>query len=256
MEPRDQIIALAIKYQGDWVSIFRGLSNKEFLPDDEARRMIDELNCQAITIIDDIYPEDLKNVRRPPFVLFYYGDISLITNIKVNLSVVGSRDFSAYGEKVTKDIVRSLPREINIVSGLARGIDMIAHRSALDSLHKTIAVLGSGIDVCYPLSNKDLYEEIKQKGLVISEYPPGVLPKDYFFPMRNRIVAGLSRAILITEAKRRSGTMITVLEALEVGHNVLCVPSGDLLNSGCNLCIKEGAFLVESADDVNRFYRF
>ena len=108
-------------------------------------------------------------MRRPPFVLFYYGDISLITNIKVNLSVVGSRDFSAYGEKVTKDIVRSLPREINIVSGLARGIDMIAHRSALDSLHKAIAVLGSGIDVCYPLSNKDLYEEIKQKGLVISE---------------------------------------------------------------------------------------
>ena len=255
MEESRKLIALAIKCQGNWNLIYKELQKHELLPNSEVDELISSMPCKAISMLDEEYPEYLKEITYPPFVLFYYGNISLIKDYKHNLAVIGSREYTNYGEMVTKSIVRGVRRDINIVSGLARGIDAIAHQAALDSLHHTIAVLGSGIDICFPLSNKDLYEEIKRRGLVISEYPPGTVPQRYFFPMRNRIVAAISRGVLITESKRRSGTMITVLDALCTNRLVFCVPSGDLGNSGCNLVIKEGAHLVESAEDINDFYR-
>ena len=148
----------------------------------------------------------------------------------------------------------NLAKDLTVVSGLAYGVDSIAHKTAIESGHRTIAVLGSGIDVCYPSINTKLYEEIKEKHLVLSEYPPGVSPDQGNFPVRNRIISALSKCLLVTEAKIRSGTMSTVGVSLALGRDILCLPSINLGESGTNLCIKQGAILVETSKDVNAFF--
>ena len=137
-----------------------------------------------------------------------------------------------------------------IVSGLAKGIDSIAHKGAIEGGGKTVAILGSGIDYCYPSENKELYDEIKSSHLLISEYPNKSMPTPEQFPWRNRIIAGLSNTIVVAEAGIHSGTYITVADGLMNGRNICCVPHMANLNSGCNKLIKEGAALVENAKDV------
>ena len=255
MQAREILISLAIKFAGDWDLIYRSLKEKKYYEDEsEVLRNNQNLKCKAVTIMDPEYPLQLQKVARPPFVLFYEGDISIIQKTKNCIGVIGAREPTDYGIENTIHLVGRLPNRVVVVSGLARGIDAIAHKSAIKSFHKTVAVLGSGIDVCYPFSNLELFEEIREKHLLISEYPPGVSPDPTRFPARNRIVAGLSKAILVTEASRISGTMITVGVAVNLGIDVLCVPSSNLGNSGTNYCIKQGAFLVETSDDVNDFF--
>ena len=165
--------------------------------------------------------------------------------------MVGSRKHSDYGEKMTTDIGGDLAkRGYVIVSGLARGIDSIAHKAAIDSGGSTIAILGSGIDVCYPPENQDLYDEIKNNHLLISEYPNDVQPDSYRFPIRNRLIAGLSKTLVVTEASYCSGTLITAMLALQGNTDVMCVPYEAGRQSECNRLISHGAYLVESADDV------
>ena len=137
---------------------------------------------------------------------------------------------------------------------MARGIDTIAHESAIHSHHRTCAVLGSGFNHCYPAINELLFEYLKKYELVVSEYPPEVPPSPEKFPLRNRIIAGLSQKLLVTYAKRISGTSITIGFAVSMGRDVLCVPSNELTNSATNLAIKQGAYLVEDSDDINQFF--
>ena len=247
MKPREFLIYLSLKYSGDYHRVLKAIMEKE---EPDADKLPD-IKSETMTILDDDYPPEFKMCPQPPIVLYYYGDRSLFNEFKNNLAVIGTRKFSKYGETITEEIVNDVvPHGINIVSGLALGIDTIAHESALASNGKTIAVLGCGIDYCYPPSNKNLYEKIKQKGLIFSEYPGMTLPEKYRFPIRNRLIAAMSKVILVTEAHPKSGTSITVTYGLDLGRTIAAVPYGYKYKSFCNYLIKKGAYLVQNGDDV------
>ncbi len=256
MEPRKIVASLAVKHRGNWAKIYDDLAKKEFDEPRVIEKILKTIRCNYITICDNEYPEYLRNTYQPPFVLFYYGDISLINNINNNLAVIGSREPSINGLLNTDNIIKGLKKNIVIVSGLARGIDGAAHEAALKYGHKTIAVIGSGVDLCYPPDNYKLYQRILNDGrnLIISEYPTGVPSFPDHFPARNRIIAAISNKLLVTEARKRSGTTITMSFAIASNKDVLCIPSSDLGDSACNLCIQDGGFLVETSEDVNAFF--
>lgn len=213
-------------------------------------------DIKIINISDDNYPAKLKNIYAPPITIFAKGDISLLNS--KSIAVVGSREPSKYGIYVAEKFSKELSKEgITIVSGLARGIDTFAHVGALSSLGKTIAVLGSGIDIVYPKENAKYYREISEKGLIISEYIVGTAPESKNFPQRNRIISGLSDGVLVVEARKNSGTMITTDFALEQGKELYVIPGNitSNLSAGTNNLIKEGARLVtdvyEILEDLN-----
>jgi DNA processing protein len=247
---RKTLLYFAIKYNGNFKKIYQAIKEKEAVPIKELNNIESKIKCNYITIVDSNYPNFLKNIGSPPFVLFYYGDISLINNPN-KVAVIGNRVYSLYGKEMTQKIVKEL-KEYNatIVSGLALGIDGIAHKEALDNNMKTIAILGGGIDYCYPVSNRILYENIKENGLVLSEYPNNISPEPQNFLIRNRLIASLSDYILVTEAKYKSGTMNTVAYGLEFGKDIFAVPYLASDSSGCNYLIKQGAKLVECAKDI------
>lgn len=250
IDSRTTLIALSIKYKGDWEKILTCMNKREF-PEQEYLDMAINLKCGAVTMMDMDYPEYLRHIYRPPFVLFYYGDVSLLSNYQKNVSIVGSREYSPYGELATRDIASGLAKEgYAVVSGMALGIDSIAHEECINNGGKTIAVLGSGIDCCYPASNSSLYKRIKENHLVISEYYGNQQPNPENFPIRNRIIAGLSKTLVVTEARERSGTLITVSLALRNNTDVMCVPYPTDTGSKCNRLIRAGAILVENAKDV------
>lgn len=213
-------------------------------------------DIKIINISDDNYPVKLKNIYAPPITIFSKGDISLLNS--KSIAIVGSREPSKYGIYVAEKFSKELSKEdITIVSGLARGIDTFAHVGALSSFGKTIAVLGSGIDVVYPKENAKYYREISEKGLIISEYIVGTAPESKNFPQRNRIISGLSDGVLVVEARKNSGTMITTDFALEQGKELYVIPGNitSNLSAGTNNLIKEGAKLVtdvyEILEDLN-----
>lgn len=213
-------------------------------------------DIKIINISDDNYPAKLKNIYAPPITIFAKGDISLLNS--KSIAIVGSREPSKYGIYVAEKFSKELSKEgITIVSGLARGIDTFAHVGALSSFGKTIAVLGSGIDIVYPKENAKYYREISEKGLIISEYIVGTAPESKNFPQRNRIISGLSDGVLVVEASKNSGTMITTDFALEQGKELYVIPGNitSNLSAGTNNLIKEGAKLVtdvyEILEDLN-----
>ena len=213
-------------------------------------------DIKIINISDDNYPAKLKNIYAPPITIFAKGDISLLNS--KSIAIVGSREPSKYGIYVAEKFSKELSKEgVTIVSGLARGIDTFAHVGALSSFGKTIAVLGSGIDVVYPKENAKYYREISEKGLIISEYIVGTAPESKNFPQRNRIISGLSDGVLVVEARKNSGTMITTDFALEQGKELYVIPGNitSNLSVGTNNLIKEGAKLVtdvyEILEDLN-----
>ena len=251
MNIHDILTYLAIIHEGNWDEIYKTIREKKVVLDEEiVQKEVKKLKCKSVTIMDGEYPEYLKEVCKPPFVLFYYGDISLLKDRDKHISVIGARECSEYGVNATKKIVKDLANEYVIVSGLAKGIDRVAHETAINNGGKTIAVLGCGIDKCYPEENKDIYKIIKENHLLISEYPGKALVSSSQFPLRNRIVAHLSKCLVVTEAKMRSGTSITVKFALCGGVDVCCVPYPVFEESLCNALIKEGAALVENGNDV------
>lgn len=246
----DILVYFSYKYEGDFDKIYEAIKRKERI-DDELYNKVCSLNLQAVTCLDEDYPEALKHIYQSPFVLFYRGDLSLLKNT-VRLAVIGSREPSDYGLKATKVLIEELLSESEtvIVSGLALGIDKMAHQTALNMKKKTIAVLGNGLDNCYPTTNYDLFEEIGEKGLLISEYPPFVKADAQNFPKRNRLISAFSKAILVTDAKYKSGTRITVRHGLEQGKDIFAVPHEIFSESYCNLLIKEGAALISSGKDL------
>ena len=246
MESRESLINLSLMYKGDYRAIYSHISKREPMPD----KPMPALKCKTLTILDPEYPDELRQMNMPPFVLYYYGDISLLKEYDKNIAVIGARDCTEYGITYTYKIVRGIAKQVNVVSGLARGIDAIAHEAAIRNGGRTIAILGCGIDMCYPAENKALYEEIKKNHLLISEYPGKEYTDLSGFPLRNRIIAQISKTVFITEAYEKSGTSITASYALEMNKDVACIPYEIGKNSFCNALIKKGAYLVESADDI------
>lgn len=179
---------------------------------------------KMITIFDEKYPQNLRNIYDPPVVLYIRGNENIINEFSI--AIIGSRVCSNYGKQVAKQFAYNLSKyNINIVSGLAKGIDTYAHVGTIQAKKTTIAVIGSGLDIIYPEENKQLYEEIiKNNGAIISEYIVGTKPEKLNFPKRNRIISGLSKGILVVEANKKSGTFITVDFALEQGKNIYAVP--------------------------------
>lgn len=209
-------------------------------------------NIKYTTPIDEDYPIRLTELKDMPIALYYKGSLA-ITMEPHTLGVVGSRRPTFYGVMETEEFVSELTsRGIVIVSGMAYGIDSKAHRAAIDSGGKTIAVLGGGVDICYPQVNIDLYQEISENHLLISEYEPGTAHVSKNFPMRNRIISGLSDGLLLVEAALRSGTLITADYALEQGKSIYGIPgrASDVMSRGVNSIIKQGAALVDSPSDI------
>ncbi len=201
---------------------------------------------------DPAYPEKLRQKERMPGSLYIKGCFP--DPLKYSVAIVGARQCSAYGRKAARDMAEELAKEgVQIISGLALGIDSYAHKGALDGGGKTFAVMGCGIDSCYPLSNTRLYEDIlKTGGGIISEFVPGALALPYHFPIRNRIISGLSDAVIVVEAKKRSGSLITANYALEQGVPVFAVPGrlNDPLSEGPNDLLFQGAAPALSAGHI------
>lgn len=211
-----------------------------------ARRM----GIMLVTFEEEEYPELLKTIPDPPLVLYVRGQL---VEKDVPVALVGSRKATPYGLNVTQALARDLAKiGVTIVSGLARGVDARAHHAALESGGRTIAVLGSGLDVIYPSEHKMLAEKISRTGALVSEFPLGTPPNRDNFPVRNRIISGLSHLVVVVEASDKSGSLITARMASEQGREVLAVP-GSIFNEqsrGCHALIKDGASLVRNWQDV------
>lgn len=226
---------------------------KEVLRRDHAKAydaLVEKGIC-FITQEDPEYPEKLRKVFSAPRCFYYIGSIPREEPL---IAVIGARNCSHYGSEIAWRIARELSMAgVGVISGLAYGVDKAAHDGSLAGGGPTYAVLGCGPDVCYPKGHKGTYDKIiAGGGGILSEYPPGTQPLSCFFPQRNRIIAGLSDGILVTEARKKSGTLITVSFGLEYGKNIYAVPGriDDVLSEGCNYLIKEGAKLTVSAADI------
>jgi len=198
-----------------------------------------------------LYPANLKNIYDFPIGLYYRGklpDSSIFT-----VAVVGSRACTNYGRQIAEKMCREFSKMgIQVISGLAMGIDGAAHKGSLEGGGYTCGVLGCGADICYPATNLELYEKMCEKGCVLSEYAVGTKPLAWQFPVRNRIISGLADAVIVIEARKKSGSFITVDQALEQGKDVYVVPGriGDKVSEGCNELIKNGAFVITEPEDI------
>lgn len=219
-------------------------------PDSEMERL-DRYQVMALNYEDPRYPQRLREIYDYPPILYLRGNS--LTQDEPCLAVVGTRRPTIYGRQVAEEMVRDLAQcKVTIVSGLARGIDSIAHRSTLDVQGKTVAVLASGLDNIYPAENTKLARAIMEQGTLISEYPLGIRPKPEHFPMRNRIMSGLSLGVLVVEAGQKSGALITAMQALEQNREVFAIP-GSILSAtsrGTNELIQQGAKLVCNFNDI------
>ena len=210
-------------------------------------------NMAVITYSDPRYPDRLRHISDPPLYLYYTGNAELFH--APCIAVVGSRNYSAQGAEITGEICRKLSsRGIGVVSGFAWGIDRVAHKSALAEKGGTAAVLGTGLDLIYPSRNEDLWQSMRSNGLILTEFGPGTRPEAHHFPRRNRIISGLCLGVLVAEATKNSGSLITAQYALEQNREVFAVPGSPKQRSfaGCNDLIKRGAVLARSAEDIFR----
>ena len=205
---------------------------------------------RLVTQKEEAYPKRLLKIPDKPYVLYYAG--SLPAEEKKAVALVGARECTGYGRYMAAQFGAALARAgVRLVGGMARGIDCIGQNSALQEGGYSVGVLGCGADICYPRENRELYEALLERGGVCSEYPPGVAPRAVFFPPRNRIISGLSDAVLVIEARVKSGTLITVDMALEQGREVYALPgrATDPLSCGCNRLIRQGAGLLASPEE-------
>ena len=231
---------------------------REFISDPEQElRKVERCNARIITYTDPSYPMLLKEIHHPPMVLYIKGkDIPANRSF---IAIVGSRNPTYYGLRGAERIALGLARRgAGVVSGLARGIDSAAHKGCLRGEAFTIAVMGTGIDRVYPATNKRLLEQIIENGAVISEFPIGSPPEPRNFPIRNRIISGLSKGVAVVEATKNSGSLITASFALDQGREVFAVPGSidSFKSRGTHFLIKQGAKLIENADDILEEFGF
>ncbi len=225
------------------------------------KRYVEESEQMQKEGIEFLYPEHpdypirLKRLSDYPYSLYVRGEIP--PDRQPAAGIVGSRTCSNYGRNMAKEISRQAAAAgIGIISGMARGIDTCAHLGALSGRGKTWAILGCGIDICYPKENRELYDRICEHGGILTEYPPGTPPLPILFPQRNRLISGLSDAVVVVEAREKSGSLITVEFALEQGKDIYAVPGriGDALNAGCNRLIQNGAGILTEPADLPRVF--
>lgn len=241
------LVYFALRYQGDFYKILNALKCHEEVDVLEKAHLFQSLHAHYITIIDDDYPDAFKHIDLPPFVLFYYGRKELLNHACISMS--GSVSYNGYGYRVTDHMVRELTkRGYTIVSGMNYGIESVAHLAAIRA-GSTIGVLAGGIDYI-PKGNEALYELMKKRQLLISEYPGIREPSKETFHERCRIVTGLSEKLLITQCDQCSGAMAYVSSALEQGRDVGALPGRISDPSGTNELIDQGAKLVTKADDL------
>ncbi len=267
-------------YSNDWLRVFQYMQGKgwgnaaklkflsNFHSTEEAFNSVSKLiniklqlmesheihKIRVVSFLDDDYPKLLREIANPPAFLFIKGN-DLNYNQNMTVSIIGSRDPTPYGEKVASILVKYFRHDlVTIVSGMANGIDSIAQSAALQENMNTIAVLGTGVDICYPANKQDLYEKIIRKGTLLSEFLPGTKAKPHHFPMRNRIISGLSKKLIVAEAGLKSGTMITAQYALEQNRDVYAIPGSIFMENsqGCHQLINDGAKIVMNLDELDR----
>ncbi|WFA09776.1 DNA-processing protein DprA [Tissierella sp. Yu-01] len=249
-----------------WYAKEQTLRNIGVLKEDTIKRIINHRNIElledlliklennnvnTLTIYDEDYPISLTNIYNKPAVLYTKGNYKLDRDLAIG--IVGSRKATSYGKWACEKFVKELVNlGVTIISGLAMGIDSIAHRTAVEYGGKTIGILGNGIDKVYPRVNARLYDDVSNNGIILTEFPMGTEPLSYNFPQRNRIIAGLSQGIVVIEAKEKSGSLITAHHSLEQGKDVFAVPGNinSLYSTGTNKLIKDGAKPLLSIDDI------
>ena len=220
-------------------------------------KRLQEQKVKVLTILDGAYPQRLKEIYLPPIVLFYRGNLSLVD--KRAVAIVGSRDHSKYARDCIHELIPVLVKDdIVVISGLARGVDTLAHEETLKANGETIAVIGSGLDMVYPPENSKLYDVIAKRGLILSEYPLQSRPLKFHFPYRNRIIAGLSHGVCVIEAKEKSGSLITANLALSENREVFAVPGSifSIHSKGTNSLIEAGACLVSSGETISKNLKY
>ncbi|MFA5527546.1 MAG: DNA-processing protein DprA [Peptostreptococcales bacterium] len=221
---------------------------------DDAKKILEKmekLQIQGVGYFDNEYPKELRHIYNPPLYLYVKGR-KLKADETEAVAIIGSRKGSAYGRTVAYELAKKLSQSGSpVISGMAYGIDSYAHRGSVENGGYTIAVLGSGVNICYPKKNRELMEQISNSGSVISEYPPDTMPFPAYFPARNRIISGLSKAIVIIEAGEKSGTLITAELGLEQGKDIYALPGNiyNVYSIGTNRLIKEGATPICSIEE-------
>ncbi len=249
-----------------WDNLLEEKDNIKFLKDDAIDNLIkkkssfegkfleklEKENVKVTVILDDDYPIKLRDIIKPPSILYCKGDISCLNDLSIG--IVGSRKATEYGKQCADKFAKELAScGITTISGLAYGIDTIVHRSTIKATGKTIGVLGCGINIIYPPKNRELYESIEASGgAIVTEYPFDMAPLAGNFPCRNRIISGLSSGILVVEAQDKSGTLITASHAADQGRDVFAIPGNinSLFSIGTNKLIRDGAKLVLSVEDI------
>ncbi len=244
----DELIKVeGVNKKGAW-----GIVNRQFAIDPEYElERVEKCNARVITYSDPEYPDSLRQIHDPPIILYAKG--RRIPKDLLFVAVVGSRNPTHYGLETAKRIGAGLAKNgVGVVSGLARGIDGIAQWACIKSGGFSIGVIGTGIDIAYPSSNRKLFEEIVNKGTIISEFPVGTKPEPRNFPIRNRIISGISAGVVVVEATRKSGSLITAAQALDQGRDIFAVPGSinSLRSTGTHFLIKQGAKLVENVQDI------
>ena len=226
------------------------IKNKNIENIESLFKKIEKENIEIVTIYDENYPKGLKYIDDKPKVIYRKGKE---VDVDLAIAIVGSRKATSYGKwacaKFTKELV---DMGVTIISGLASGIDAVAHKTALDNGGKTIGVLGNGIDVIYPKSNRSLYAEMEKENSIITEFPFGTQPLAFNFPQRNRIIAGISKGVIVIEAQEKSGSLITAHQALDQGKDIFALPGNinSIFSSGTNKLIKDGAKPLLTIDDI------
>lgn len=238
---REQLLYYAVTYDGDWKKIQKAWQQQTPWKSISYPGMY-------TTVLDQEYPSCFHQLEFAPWVLFYEGNLDLCKQRACG--IVGSREVSSNGVMNCIHVTNLIKQKYVIVSGLAKGVDGIAHRSALDK--QTIGVIGCGLDVCYPKENAYLYDAMRKQQLILSEYPCHSKPYSYHFPWRNRLIAALSDSIIVIEAKKRSGTLLTVNEAITLNKEVYCLPHDfhKEEGEGCNLLLSQGANILVDDEDI------
>lgn len=235
----------------DYATVEKIISSRPSINPDDEKERLEKNGIRALTYHDEEYPARLKEIPDYPPVIFVKG--TLVASDEIGIAVVGSRIPTTYGKQVTRELAGDIAASgVTVISGLARGVDTVAHQSALEAGGRTIAVCATGLDQVYPASNYNLAQKITRQGALVSEYPPGTRPRPEYFPRRNRIMSGVSLGVVVTEARTESGALITAKLALDYNRDVFAVP-GSIYSPnsrGTNSLIGEGAKPVSSARDI------
>lgn len=248
----NSLIKSGIFHESD---IFKIKSSKEMFDIEKEMELLEKKNIKITYYGKNDYPDKLKHYEDKPYALFYKGQLPVEGK---NVAIVGARNCSSYGREVSEHIAFELAKcNVSIISGMARGTDKYAHIGCIKGGAYTYAVLGCGVDVCYPKENIEIYTQIQKMGGLISEYPPKSAALAWRFPYRNRIISMLSDVVVVVEAKEKSGTFITVDYALAYGKDVFAVPGRitDELSLGCNRLIKTGAYPYISMEDLKQYLK-